>query len=77
MKARRTREDLPKSTQTEATASESTKVFEKRITGAERYWLPHESSYYTKNSMSSKEWKEAIEEANSLILEEQDNKTKD
>ena len=77
MKERRTKEGLPKSTQTEARPTDATKIFENRITGAERYWLLYESPYYRKSSMSPKEWKEAFEEANSLTLEERNNKTKD
>ena len=66
----KTKADISKTTQTAPIPSESTKIFEKRTTGATRYWLPHESPYYTKPNMSSKDWTEAFEEVDLPTSEE-------
>ena len=72
----KTKEATPKTTQTAPIPSESTKIFEKRITGSTRYWLPHESPYPTKHSMSSKDWSEMSKRVDSLLQGKEDLRSK-
>ena len=65
----KTKADISKTTQTAPIPSESTKIFEKRTTGATRYWLPHESPYYTRSSMSSKDWDKAFETLKTMLVD--------
>lgn len=60
----------PKKENKAPTPSESTKIFEKRITGS-----TYLSPYPTKYSMSSKDWSEMSKRVDSLMSGEHDEKT--
>lgn len=62
----KTKAETPKTTQTEPIQSESTKIFEKRITGS-----TYLSPYPTKYNMSSKDWSAALKGVESLMSEGQ------
>ena len=61
---KRTKEEVPKTTLNEATLSESTKVFEKRVV-TDYFYSP------TKFNMSSKDWKDAFDSLDTMMSEEQ------
>tara|TARA_B100000925_G_scaffold96084_2_gene70038 strand:- start:1239 stop:1538 length:300 start_codon:yes stop_codon:yes gene_type:complete len=60
------KKEVSKTTLTAPTPSESTKIFEKRITGS-----TYLSPYPTKYSMSSKDWKDAFDSLDTMMSEEQ------
>ena len=60
------KEDTQKTTPTEPTSSESTKIFVKRRTGDEYYFLPALRSS-TKYSMSSKDWTKGLEALDEMM----------
>ncbi len=62
----KTKAETPITTQTAPIPSESTKIFEKRITGS-----TYLSPYPTKYNMSSKDWSAALKVGESPMSEEQ------
>ncbi len=64
------KEQTSKITLTAPTPSESTKIFEKRITGS-----TYLSPYPTKYNMSSKDWKDAFDSLDTMMSEEQGKET--
>lgn len=60
----KTKAETPKTTQTEPIQSESTKIFEKRITGS-----TYLSPYPTKYNMSPKDWEKAFTQLKQMLLD--------
>ena len=67
---KKTKEEVSKTTLTTPKPSESTKIFEKRITGS-----TYLSPYPTKYNMSSKDWKDAFDSLDTMMSEEQGRET--